>query len=232
VNRADWSRVAHAGMEIMNPLPAEKLDAVLDALGPARGGSAIDLGCGKGELLARLADRYASGVGVDLSPDLLAEARSRAPAVEFVEADATRFDTSRRFDLAASVGGPATLAQVAELVATGGHVLYGDGYWRRRPTHAYLEALGATEEDLADYAGLVRGAEALGLTPLYAASASEDDFDRYEWTWSLNGERYAAANPDEPGVEDFIAWIRNGRRRYVDLGGRETLGFGLFLFAR
>jgi hypothetical protein len=33
-------------------------------------------------------------------------------------------------------------------------------------------------------------------------------------------------------VEDFLAWIRNGRRRYVELGGRETLGFGLFLFER
>jgi hypothetical protein len=83
---------------------------------------------------------------------------------------------------------------------------------------------------MADYTGTIRAGTELGLTPLYATTASVDDFDHYEWTWSLNGERYAAAHPDEPGVADFLAWIRNGRRRYVELGGRETLGFGLFVF--
>jgi hypothetical protein len=70
------------------------------------------------------------------------------------------------------------------------------------------------------------------LTPLYAVVSSAADFDRYEWRWSLNGERYASEHPDEPGIDDFLAWIRNGRRRYVELGGRDTLGFGLFLFRR
>ena len=83
-----------------------------------------------------------------------------------------------------------------------------------------------------DYPGLFAAAAELGLEPRYAVTASTDDFDRYEWRWSLNGERYAAAHPDEPGVEEFLAFIRNGRRRYVELGGRETLGFGLFLFER
>jgi hypothetical protein len=93
-------------------------------------------------------------------------------------------------------------------------------------------ALGAERDEMADYAGLIAAATEIGLEPRYAVTASVDDFDRYEWRWSLNGERYAAANPDEPGVEEFLAWIRNGRRRYVELGGRETLGFGLFLFER
>ena len=49
---------------------------------------------------------------------------------------------------------------------------------------------------------------------------------------ALEPERRALRRrePDEPGVDEFLAWIRNGRRRYVELGGRETLGFGLFLF--
>ena len=100
------------------------------------------------------------------------------------------------------------------------------------PSDAYLAALDATRDELPDYAGLFAAAAEHGLEPRYAVTASTDDFDRYEWRWSLNGERYAAAHPDEPGVEEFLAWIRNGRRRYVELGGRETLGFGLFLFAR
>ena len=38
---------------------------------------------------------------------------------------------------------------------------------------------------MADYAGTVRAAgQELGLTPLYAMTASVDDFDRYEWRWA------------------------------------------------
>jgi hypothetical protein len=232
VQRTDWSRIAHAGMEIMNPLTPAKLDEAIGAMGYINGSLAIELGCGKGALLGRLNDTYVGGVGVDWDRELLEEARRRAPDFELIEADVTTFTTSRTFNLAASIGGPATLAQLATLVEPGGHVLFGSGYWRREPSLAYLAALDTTREELCDYAGTIAAGEAYGLEPRYAVTASVDDFDRYEWRWSLNGERYAAAHPDEPGVGEFLAWIRNGRRRYVELGGRETLGFGLFIFER
>jgi hypothetical protein len=228
IERSDWSRIAHEGMAIMNPLSSEKLDEAIDAMGYIDGSIAIDLGCGKGELLDRLELRYVGGVGVDVSRRLVDERGSHD--FEFIEADVTTFETTDRFDIAASIGSPATLEQLVGLVESGGYVLYGDGYWRREPDAAYLAALGATREELSDYAGTVAAGEELGLVPLHAVVASIDDFDRYEWAWSRNGERYAAAHPDEPGVAEFLAWIRAGRRRYVDLGGRETLGFGLFVF--
>jgi SAM-dependent methyltransferase len=239
MERNDWTRIAHEGIDLMNPLPAAKLDEVIDVLTLEGGARAIDLGCGKGELLRRLAARYEiRGVGVDSSPALLEEARRRAPAgVTYVVADLTAFSTGAPFDLAASLGASVggfrpTLARLAGHLRSGGLALLGEGYWRREPDDAYLEALGATRDEMADYAGLFAAAAEAGLEPRYAVTASTDDFDRYEWRWSLNGERYAAAHPDEPGVDDFLAFIRNGRRRYVELGGRETLGFGLFLFER
>jgi SAM-dependent methyltransferase len=231
MERADWSRLAHAGMTIMNPLPSEKLDEAIEAMGYVNGSMAIDLGCGKGELLRRLEPSYVQGVGVDTSAELLAEAREHSD-FEFVQADATTYQTAQVFHIAASIGGPVTLERLAGFVGGGGYVLYGDGYWRQPPSAAYLDALGATEDELADYAGTIRIGEELGLTPLYAVTATVEEFDRYEWRWSLNGERYAAEHPDEPGVGDFLGWIRNGRRRYLELGGRDTLGFGLFLFRR
>jgi len=230
MERAAWTRIAHAGMDLMNPITDEKLGLAFDALDVVNGSHVIDLGCGKGAVLERFADRDCAGVGVDLSPELLAEARRRAPRFDFVEADARTYVSERKFDIVVSVGSPATLAQLAALVAPGGHVVYGEGYWRRPPTQEYLEALGADEGDLTDYGGVIRAGEVLRLVPLYAVTADTDDFDRYEWQWSLNGERYAAAHPDERGVPEFLSWIRAGRRRYVELGGRETLGFGLFVF--
>jgi trans-aconitate methyltransferase len=238
MERSDWSAVAHAGLDVMNPLPPPRLDELLDVLELERGARVVDLGCGKGELLRRIADRYAiEGLGVENSPALLAEARTRGGSgLKFVEADLTAFATDAPFDLASAVGAGAggdyrqQLARLASLVRRGGLVLLGEGYWRSEPDETYLAALGATVGELADYAGTIRAGEELGLTPLYAVAASVEDFDRYEWRWALNGERYAAANPDEPGIEEFLAWVRNGRRRYVELGGRATLGFGLFLF--
>jgi SAM-dependent methyltransferase len=229
MERADYTRIAHDGMAIMNPIPAGKLDDVLALLDlPARG-RVVDLGCGKGDLLARVAARYdVDAVGIDRDPKLLAEA---PPGINVIVADIETWNRGRgAFDLVASVGSPAQLSSLASLVRPGGLVLYGDGYWRREPSKEYLEALGATREELEDYAGTIRRAAELALTPLYAVTASVDDFDRYEWSWSLNGERYADDHPEEPGVGDFLDWIRGGRRRYLELGGRDTLGFGLFLF--
>jgi SAM-dependent methyltransferase len=229
VERPDYTRIAHTGMAIMNPIPAAKLDEVLALLDlPARG-RVVDLGCGKGDLLGRIAARYdVNAVGIDRDEKLLAEA---PPGIKVIVADIETWNRGRAaFDLVASVGSPAQLSSLAGLVRPGGLVLYGDGYWRREPTDEYLEALGTTRDELEDYAGTIQRADDLGLTPLYAVTASVDDFDHYEWSWSLNGERYAAEHPDEPGVGEFLDWIRAGRRRYLELGGRDTLGFGLFLF--
>ena len=239
MERTNWSRIAHNGMDLMNPMPLTKLDEVIDVLDLEKGARVLDLGCGKGELLLRIAARHAiAGVGVDVSHELLAEARRRAPtSLTFVEGDLTTFAAETPFDLAAALGATfdgyrSMLARLAGDVHTGGLVLLGELYWRRDPSEAYLAALEATRDELPDYGGLFEAAAANGLEPRYAVTASTDDFDRYEWRWSLNGERYAAAHPDEPGVEEFLAWIRNGRRRYVELGGRDMLGFGLFLFTR
>jgi SAM-dependent methyltransferase len=229
VDRSDYTRIAHTGMSIMNPIPAAKLDEVVELLElPARG-RVVDLGCGKGDLLARIATRYdVDAVGIDRDAKLLAEV---PPGINVIVADIETWSRGRAaFDLVASVGSPARLSSLASLVRPGGLVLDGQGYWRRQPSPEYLDALDADRGELADYAGTVARGIELGLAPVYAVSTSVDDFDRYEWSWSLNGERYAAQHPEEAGVGEFLEWIRAGRRRYVDLGGRDALGFGLFLF--
>jgi SAM-dependent methyltransferase len=245
VDGLERSAIAHAGLAFQNPLNEEDVDALVERLPLEAGARVVDLGCGKAELLIRILERHdVSAVGIDLSPYFLAEAREEAARrlsgarLELREEDAarTRFEPES-FDLAIAVGAGgvwdgyhAALRALARLVPPGGHVLLGEGYWRREPSAAYLEALGAERDELVDREGLVAAARREGLELVEALESSEADWERYERGWAENGERWAVEHPGHPAREELLAWIRNGRDRFERLGGRETLGFGLFLF--
>ena len=63
----------HHGLEIASPMSSADLDAVVDLLEPVDGDVAVDLACGGGALLLRLAQRARiRGSGVDLSPWMIA----------------------------------------------------------------------------------------------------------------------------------------------------------------
>lgn len=79
--RAAWTRRAAAYHRAV-------LDVVRFTVPPAS--TVLEVGCGQGDLLAGLAP--ARGVGVDLSPGMVAAARARHPHLEFVEADAEELD--------------------------------------------------------------------------------------------------------------------------------------------
>jgi SAM-dependent methyltransferase len=235
LDRSRYTEIAHGDIGFMGPYDASHLTELFRAVGPPAGARVLDLGCGSGALLSLLAERFgARGVGIDRSPELIGIARRRGTAgLEFLVGDASRFvGEPGSFDLAVSVGAVSTPAELARWVRPGGMVLLGAGYWRRPPDDAYLAALGAAREEMADLAGTIAAGEAAGLVPLHAITSTGADWDRYEWSWSRNGERYAAEHAGRPGVAEFLAWIRAGRRRYLELGGRQTLGFGLFAFAK
>lgn len=65
--------------------------AVLDLLAPRKGERILDLGCGSGQLTAAIADTGAAVIGLDSSPEMLAEARTHYPAIEFRLGDAADF---------------------------------------------------------------------------------------------------------------------------------------------
>lgn len=62
-----------------------------------RGAAVLEIGCGKGDLLATVCP--AGGVGVDFAPAMVAAASRRHPGHTFVLADAHELDLGRKFDV-------------------------------------------------------------------------------------------------------------------------------------
>lgn len=79
--------------------PALDLLARVDPDGPP--GLVVDLGCGPGNLTARLAERWptAEVIGVDASPSMLAAARRDHPGLSWVEADLAAYRPPRPADV-------------------------------------------------------------------------------------------------------------------------------------
>ncbi len=70
-------------MELLSPQPEELI---------------LDLGCGTGQLTAKIAERVARVIGIDNSPTLINRAKENYPELEFILADATNFSFQKQFD--------------------------------------------------------------------------------------------------------------------------------------
>lgn len=247
MDRARFSTLAHHDHVYCNPIGSVKMDRVLTLLDLPPGTRALDIGCGKGELLVRLAEKYgARGVGVDTNAEFLDVARARLAArapeveVELLHQDFAGYPAGEAaFDVVACIGAShacggyrAALRTLLERVKPGGYVLMGEGYWRREPAPEYLAALGgATRDELTDHAGNVLIAMDAGLIPMYAAASSPDEWDDYEGLYARSIERHLINHPDDPDAEEMGRRIREWRQNYLQYG-RDTLGFGLYLFAK
>lgn len=73
-------------------------EAVVELLAPQPGERILDVGCGTGELTARIAAAGAEVVGIDLSPAMIEGARAAHPRVRFDVADAADFRFDQPFD--------------------------------------------------------------------------------------------------------------------------------------
>jgi len=226
-----------------NPLDEAVVDRVLALLELGPGARVLDVGCGNAELLIRLVERYGvEGTGIDPNADFIAEGRRRAAARGVADrlrlhavAVADHDGGADAYDAALCIGAThaygdfdRTLAALRGRVRPGGHVLIGDGYWKRTPDPGYLELLGAAPDEMTTHAGNVARAEALGFVLQYAAVAGEADWDHYEGLYRRAVERHVAEHPDDPETPAYRERIRRWHAGYL-AWGRDTLGFGLYL---
>jgi trans-aconitate methyltransferase len=71
---------------------------VVDMLDPKPGERILDLGCGTGHLTHEIAARGAAVIGVDSSPEMIAQARAQFPAINFQLVDARTMQFDEPFD--------------------------------------------------------------------------------------------------------------------------------------
>jgi SAM-dependent methyltransferase len=244
---ADPEEALYARMQWNMPLSAEHAGLLLDRLDLRPGQRITDLGCGWGELLLAAVERAGAdttdaragttGVGVDTDRPLLARGRAAAARrgldVSFTDADATgwRGTADRVLCTGAghAFGGTAgALRALATMVAPGGRLLLGDGFWSRPPSAAAIEIFG---EDLLELPELLEASRAEGWRVIHFSEADQREWDDFESTFRAGQQEWLLANGGDPRAPEVREWLDGRERQYVTVY-RGLLGFAYLVLAR
>ncbi|MGA2512340.1 MAG: class I SAM-dependent methyltransferase [Candidatus Limnocylindrales bacterium] len=243
--------ITHRDHVVCNPTSVGKLDELIGLLDLGPEPRVLDVASGKGEFIVRVAERFGGpagrgfrGVAIDISPYCIADLRStvarRIPEadIEILEMDGADYrPAAGTFDLASCMGGSwvfgghrQTIRHLAQAARPGGFVLVGQPFWKKAPAAEYLAWSGMKRDDFGSHAWNVEAGEAEALVPLLALVSSGDEWDRYETLQWRAAARHVDAHPEDPDVAELVTRVAKSRHEYLTWG-RETLGWGLYLFA-
>jgi trans-aconitate methyltransferase len=199
----------------------ERAKGLVELLAPQAGEKILDVGCGTGTLTAEIAERGAEVLGVDLSEEMISQARKKFPALNFEALDARQLQFSEEFDGVFSNAvlhwipeAEQLIAGVAQALRPGGRFVaeFGGKGNIRRLVEGFYRAFVALEmpepqdvspwfyPSIAEYAGLL---DRHGLEVREASL-----FDRP--TLLKDGER---------GLEN---WIRVFRQTFIEKMGEQN----------
>jgi SAM-dependent methyltransferase len=210
------------------PLSDDRAERLVALLASERPRSVLDLGCGTGGLLLRVAAATAGEAdGVDLDARALALARRRAGEhglrATFHDGDITTWTGAADAVLCVAAehafgGAAAALAALPARVAPGGRLLFGAGCWTAPPGDGAREIFG----DLPTFADLCAAARSAGWRVLHAGTATLREWDDFESEWRVGLE--LAPEPEARQLAD------ERLREYVEVY-RGVAGFAWLVLA-
>lgn len=241
-----YEAIAHAELNYCSPITDAIVDEIADLMLLEAGDRVIDIGSAKAEILLRMAVTcQVQAFGIDPSPQFM-QAAHEAIASRHPAADITLFEqpvselqiTPQSYNAVMCVNSSAfygsydeVLRAITPYARADGMVLVGEYYWRKKPSDDVAAALSYAPEAIYDYIGSINAGEAHNLTPVFVATCSQHELDRYEWRRIHAVEIHAMDNPDDLEATAMLQRTRQRRDAYLKYG-REYLGFGMFLFKK
>ena len=248
VNPEKFSAIAHRDHDYCNPVAAAKIERILDLMPLDAGSRVLDLGCGRAELALRIIERFGSTVvaverslvharrrararRVDRRAREAAPRRPRHPRLPRRSRDVPPDGDARR-GRASTAASPASAATLKGWTKPGGYVLVGEGYWKQKPPHDYLAILGGDASQCLDHRGNVQAGIDAGLVPLHAVDGERRRVGRVRMEVRARDRALrAASSPRTPTCRRCSSACAAGATRTC-ASGRDTLGFGVYLFWR
>jgi SAM-dependent methyltransferase len=234
----------YAWLAFNAPLAEARAESLAAALAAAAPSSVTDVGCGWGELLLRVLAHAPSarGLGVDSDETGLERARTNASARGLAGRATFRVETLPATlapaDAVICIGSDHAwgtqadaLAALRELVLPGGRLLFGSGFWERRPSVDEAAALGMTPGSLPDLAGLVDLAIEAGFRPLATQTATRDEWEQFESGYLADWEEWLLRHGSDPRADGIRAQADAHRNEWLR-GYRDVLGFAYLTLGR
>lgn len=237
--------ITHREHLICNPTSGEKLVRLVELLRLPPNAQVVDIACGKGEFLIRLAEAYgARGMGIDISPFHIADAKRRIEArapnagITFTQMNGSDFKPEEKhsLDLASCIGASwifgghgNTLDALISMVKPGGWVIVGEPYWLQNPSKDYLAASGIAKQDFGSHSSNAAHGERRGLDLVHTIVSSQDDWDMYEGLQWFATAEYSRTHPDDPDLAEVVDRVSKAKTAYLRWG-RDTLGWAIYMF--
>lgn len=231
-----WSIVEHHH-DIQNPASPAKLNHVIDLLNLQPHHHILDIGCGKGWFLNRIATLTgAFGTGVEINPWFCQIARHHAhihniaDRITIIEADAHAVTFAQdTFDAVVCIGATFALGGLESTVTFARHVakpgapiVIGDIFrYRDLPSHMAEYGYVPTLAELVDH---VRA----NSEPFEMLVATHEEWDRYETKKWQNAREWLHNNPDDPEYADLVAHVAKMRSDYLHYE-RDTIGWAIVM---
>jgi SAM-dependent methyltransferase len=239
--------ITHKKHLICNPMSQSKLESLFSLLNLKPNSKVLDIACGKGEPLVRLAELFnIYGVGVDISPYFIKDCKKkkneRIPDsdIELLEMDGAKYspNVNELFDLTMCIGASfvyngfiGTIKSLKKMTKPNGLLIIGEPYWLKEPDDKYLEMSGIKKEEFNSHSKNIDFGEKEGLNCIYTVVSSHDDWDHYETLQWWSAYDYMNDYPNDPDNSELLDKIEKAKMEYL-LYGRDTLGWAIYVFKR